>query len=80
MSTAPTHASHTASHTSWWGRLAKPDKDSGNASRPVRIDVDEISDHMLRDIGMIDGRAARRERSEADDLGALYKDNPKRFV
>jgi hypothetical protein len=80
MSTVPTYADYADGHLTLRGLLAKPERQAPVERRPVRIDGEEFSDHMLRDIGMIDGRPARGERPAADDLGPLFRDAPKRFV
>ncbi|MEK1886710.1 MAG: hypothetical protein AAAB35_03840 [Phyllobacterium sp.] len=80
MTTVPTHAAHAFGHLTLKGLLTKPERQAPVERRPVRIDAEEFSDHMLRDIGMIDGRPARGERPATDDLGSLFRDGPKRFV
>lgn len=44
------------------------------------MDTEDFSDHMLRDIGLYDGRAIRGQRTDHDDLSNLLRDHPKRFL
>ena len=70
--------SRAASQVSWW-MGANPTRDI-EEGRPAAIDTEELSDHMLRDIGIVDGRPVRGERQVIDDLDALYQSGPKRFL
>lgn len=80
MTTMTAHAARTVGPLTLRGLLTKPRRQNPVERRPVRIDAEEFSDHMLRDIGVIDGRPARGERAGEDDLGALLRDGPKRFL
>lgn len=71
---------HVSSHASWWSRIANPWKPDNGESQPDHIDTEDFSDHMLRDIGMLDGRTVRGERTDSDDLSDLLRDHPKRFL
>ena len=71
---------HVSNHASWWSRIANPWKPDNEESQPVRIDTEDFSDHMLRDIGLFDGRNVRGERSDRDDLSDLLRNDPKRFL
>ena len=68
--------SRAASQVSWW---IGPKQDV-DERRPATIDTDELSEHMLRDIGIVDGRPTRGERSDTDDLAPSFEISPKRFV
>jgi hypothetical protein len=72
--------SHVSGHVSWWSRIANPWKQEKDESELVRIDTEDFSDHMLRDIGIHDGRATRGQRTDHDDLSDLLRDHPKRFL
>lgn len=71
--------SRAASQVSWWkgANATGPDLEE---ERAIRIDAEEMSDHMLRDIGIVDGRPIRGERRDFDDLDALFQIGPKRFL
>jgi hypothetical protein len=62
-----------------WNRIAQR-KPKGRDERPAPIDADELSDHMLRDLGILDGRPGRGERPVTNDLNELLRDMPKRFL
>jgi hypothetical protein len=72
--------SNVSSHVSWWNKIANPWKHEKDESELVRIDTENFSDHMLRDIGIHDGRATRGEQTDRDDLSDLFRDHPKRFL
>ncbi len=72
--------SHTSSPASWWSRIANPWKPDNDESQSANIDTEDFSDHLLRDIGMLDGRTIRGERTDHEDLNDLLKDHPKRFL
>ncbi|ATU92999.1 hypothetical protein [Phyllobacterium zundukense] len=80
MNTVSTPLSKVVSHGSWWSRIANPAKPDNNNEQSSPIDAEDFSDHMLRDIGLHDGRPMRGERPEPNDLTELFKDYTKRSL
>jgi len=80
MNPVLTALSNVTSHTSWWNRIANTWTSDNDESEVVHIDTEDFSDHMLRDIGIIDGRNVRGERTDRDDLSDLLRNDPKRFL
>jgi hypothetical protein len=80
MNTLSTPLSHVATHVSWWSRIANPANKEGEIEEQSYIDAEDFSDHMLRDIGLRDGRPMRGERPEPNDLNSLLRDYTKRFL
>lgn len=80
MNTVSTPLSHVATHGSWWSRIANPVKPNGTQDKPSYIDTGDFSDHMLRDIGLHDGRPMRGDRQEPNDLNAVLNDYPARSL
>jgi hypothetical protein len=80
MNTVSTPLSQAVSQVSWWSRIANPVKPDGEIEEQSYIDAEDFSDHMLRDIGLRDGRPMRGERPEPNDLNSLFRDYTKRFL
>jgi hypothetical protein len=80
MSLVSTPLSQAASHASWWSKITNLAKPEGKEEEPSYIDAEDFSDHLLRDIGIFDGRALRGERQETNDLSVLFRDYQKRSL
>lgn len=80
MSPVPATVSMTASRASWWSKIANSANSNDDSEQPSRIDAEDLSDHMLRDIGMLDGRPMRGERQGQGDLNSLLDDYAKRSL
>jgi hypothetical protein len=80
MNTVSSPVSQAASHVTWWSRIAHQGKSEVRRETPPHIDTDEFSDHMLRDVGLRDGRPVRGERSHPDDLNSVLRDYTKRSL
>jgi hypothetical protein len=63
----------------WWNWLVHQRKPNRKDERPAPIDAEELSNHILRDLGILDGRIARGERPGTDIRSELLRDTPKRF-
>lgn len=80
MNTVFSPVSRVASHVSLWGKSANPGQSDNKPGRTLHIDAEEFSDHMLRDIGLRDGRRSRGEQPEQNDLNALLREYTKRSL
>jgi hypothetical protein len=69
-----TEATHVSRRLSLWSRIARI-ANPGRAKRaPERVNKEDLSDHMLRDLGMLDGRTVRGEHAGRADFGDLLKE------
>ncbi len=80
MSTVSSPVSQAASHVSWWSKFANPGQSEGKRGQPSDIDTDDFSDHMLRDIGIRDGRATRGDARDQNDWNSLFDNSIKRSL
>ena len=80
MNVVSSPVSPAASHVSWWSKFANPDKSDGKHGHPSNIDTDDFSDHMLRDIGIRDGRPTRGDQRDPNDWNSLFNDYTKRSL
>lgn len=70
MSTFTTNTSHVSGYTSWLRWFRSPVR-KDFPQEEVQIDTDDLSEHMLRDLGFLDGRSPRGDHSEMDYLKNL---------
>ncbi|TXR50103.1 hypothetical protein [Phyllobacterium endophyticum] len=73
-----TEATHVAGRVTWWSRIARAANRGKRA--PERVNKEDLSDHMLRDLGVLDGRTVRGEHTGRPDYGDLLNDYQKRSL
>lgn len=67
MNPSPSHCTHVENTGSRWSWLASIGRLLARPTVPPTINAGDFSGHMLRDMGMLDGRPVRGEASGSHD-------------
>lgn len=80
MNVSSTHSPYVSARPTWLRWIKGSGKQDIRREPAIRIDAEEFSDHMLRDIGFLDGRNSNGRRGKTDSLDGFLNDNPRRFL
>jgi hypothetical protein len=67
MNPSPSHCTHIENTSSRWGWLVNIGRLLARPTVPPTLNATDFSSHMLRDMGMLDGRPLRGEAPASHD-------------